>query len=139
MVTETEPMESGFARRPHTVVWEPTKACDVACTSCRANVQAGRDALELSTFECYKLIDQIAALQPHGFVITGGDPLKRADIFELIEYAQRRGLEPSLTPSATPLLTHDTIRKMKDAGVARVGVGLDGSKFEIHDKYRGIP
>lgn len=139
MVTETDSRNLDFSLKPHTVVWEPTKACDVACTSCRASVQAGRDALELSTYESYKLIDQIAALEPQSFVITGGDPLKRADIFELIEYACRRGLEPALTPSATPLLTHDAIRKMKDAGVARVGVGLDGSTAAIHDKYRGIP
>lgn len=139
MANETDFRTVDFSAKPHTVVWEPTKACDVACTSCRASVQAGRDALELSTFECYKLIDQIAALEPQSFVITGGDPLKRADIFELIEYACRRGLEPALTPSATPLLTHAAIRKMKDAGVARIGLGLDGSTAAVHDRYRGIP
>lgn len=127
-----------FNENPFVVIWEPTRACDLACFHCRAAAQPRRSSFELSTYEGYKLIDQIAALHPKVFVITGGDPLKREDVYQFIEYAKRRGLEPSLTPSATPLLTEDAVCKMKRYGLSRMAVSLDGSKAEIHDIFRGV-
>ncbi|MGD0126771.1 MAG: radical SAM protein [Terriglobia bacterium] len=72
------------------------------------------------------------------FVITGGDPLKRSDIFDL-EYATARGVRTSLTPSATPLLTGDAIAELRRRGLARLAVSLDGSTAEIHDAFRRVP
>ncbi len=73
------------------------------------------------------------------FVFTGGDPLKRQDVFELIRYAADKGVKVAVTPSATPLLTREAIFKMKEAGLVRLGISLDGSTPEIHDAFRGLP
>jgi radical SAM protein len=73
------------------------------------------------------------------FVFTGGDPMKRKDVFELIQYASGKGVKVALTPSATPLLTREAIFKLKEAGLVRLGISLDGSTPEIHDKFRGLP
>jgi MoaA/NifB/PqqE/SkfB family radical SAM enzyme len=71
-------------------------------------------------------------------VFTGGDPLKRPDLFELIEYAVGRGLQVALTPSATPLATRDAFQRARDAGVRRLGISLDGVDAETHDAFRGF-
>ncbi len=127
-----------FNERPFIVIWEVTQACDLACVHCRAMAQPYRNPLELSTEEGKRLIDEIAAMQVPVFVLTGGDPLKRPDIFELIEYATGRGVRTSLTPSATPLLTREAIAKLQRCGLARLAVSLDGSGAEIHDAFRRV-
>ncbi len=127
-----------FDQQPFIVIWETTQACDLACVHCRACAQPLRDLLELSTKQAKKLIDDIADLQAPVFVMTGGDPLKRPDIFELVSYCRDRGVRASLTPSATPLLTKDAIWKLKDAGLARLAISLDGSVPELHDKFRQV-
>jgi radical SAM protein with 4Fe4S-binding SPASM domain len=65
--------------------------------------------------------------------------MKRKDVFELISYAAGKGVQVALTPSATPLLTRDAIFKLKEAGLVRLGISLDGSTPEIHDNFRGLP
>jgi AdoMet-dependent heme synthase len=127
-----------FSERPFIAIWETTQACDLACVHCRACAQPLRSPLELSTKEAERLIDEIADLQVPVFVLTGGDPLKRPDIYELVGYAAQCGVRISLTPSATPLLTKDAIGKLKDAGLARLAVSLDGSTAEIHDAFRRV-
>jgi radical SAM protein len=127
-----------FDEQPFIVIWETTQACDLACVHCRACAQPLRDLLELSTKQAKKLIDDIADLRAPVFVMTGGDPLKRPDIFELVSYCRDRGVRASLTPSATPLLTKDAIWKLKDAGLARLAISLDGSVPELHDKFRQV-
>ena len=128
-----------FAQSPFVVIWETTQACDLACKHCRASAQPLAHPSQLNTAEAKNLIDQIADLQVPLFVFTGGDPLKRPDIFQLIEHAAAKGVHAALTPSATPLLTRDAIFKMKASGLARLAVSLDGSVPEIHDAIRGIP
>ena len=128
-----------FDQRPFIVIWETTQACDLACVHCRACAQPVRSALELSTSEAKRLIDQVADLEAPVFVLTGGDPLKRPDIFELVEYATTRGVRISLTPSATPLLTREAIVKLKQCGLARLAISLDGPTPEIHDAFRRVP
>lgn len=128
-----------YDRAPFLAIWETTQACDLACKHCRASAQPLAHPSQLNTAEAKNLIDQIAALQVPLFVFTGGDPLKRPDIFELIEHAAKLGVHAALTPSATPLLTRDAIFKMKASGLARLAVSLDGSVPEIHDGIRGIP
>lgn len=127
-----------FQQNPFIVIWEPTRACDLACLHCRAAAQPLRSRFELSTFEAFKLIDQIVDMKPRVFVITGGDPLKRPDLYQLVDYARRRGLPPSLTPSATPLLTHEALVRLKRAGLSRLAMSLDGSTAGTHDAFRGV-
>ncbi len=127
-----------FNESPFVVIWEATQACDLACVHCRASAQPLRSALELSTHEAQRLIDQIAEMRVPVFVITGGDPLKRPDIYGLVEYATGRGVRTSLTPSVTPLLTKEAIAELQRRGLARLAVSLDGSTAEIHDAFRGF-
>ncbi|HET7842458.1 MAG TPA: TIGR04053 family radical SAM/SPASM domain-containing protein [Terriglobia bacterium] len=127
-----------FDEKPFIVIWETTQACDLACVHCRACAQPLRSPLELTTIEAKGLIDEIARMRVPVFVLTGGDPLKRPDIFELVGYAAERGVRISLTPSATPLLTRQALEKLKAAGLARLAVSLDGSTAQIHDAFRGV-
>ena len=138
-----EPMRSIPARgeldydeTPFLAIWEVTQACDLACKHCRASAQPLAHPDELTNAEGKALIDQIAAMRVPIFVFTGGDPLKRQDVFELIRYAAGKGLHVALTPSATPLLTREAIFQLKEAGLVRLGISLDGSTPEIHDSLR---
>lgn len=128
-----------FNERPFVVIWEVTQACDLACVHCRASAQPGRNPLELGVKDSRRLIDQVAELRPPVFVITGGDPLKRPDIYDLVEYANAQGVRTSLTPSATPLLTRDAITELQKRGLARLAISLDGPTAEIHDTFRRVP
>jgi len=128
-----------YDRAPFLAIWETTQACDLACKHCRASAQPLAHPSQLNTAEALNLIDQIADLEVPLFVFTGGDPLKRPDIFQLIEHAAKKGVHAALTPSATPLLTRDAIFHMKDSGLSRLAVSLDGSMPAIHDSIRGIP
>jgi AdoMet-dependent heme synthase len=128
-----------FDERPFLVIWETTQACDLSCVHCRACAQPARNPFELSTTQAKGVIDEVAAMKVPLFVMTGGDPLKRPDIFELISYAAERGIRPSLTPSATPLLTREAVYKMKESGLARLAISLDGPTAEIHDAFRRVP
>jgi AdoMet-dependent heme synthase len=127
-----------FGERPFIAIWETTQACDLVCVHCRACAQPLRSPLELTTNEAKALIDEIAQMQVPVFVLTGGDPLKRPDVYELIEYAAKLGVRASLTPSATPLLTLEAIDRLQGAGLARLALSLDGSTAEIHDAFRGV-
>jgi len=128
-----------FYQTPFIVIWEVTQACDLACVHCRASAQSRRHPLELSTAESKKLIAEVAALQAPVFVLTGGDPLKRPDIYELVEYATACGVRTSLTPSATPLLTREALVRLRDCGLARLAISLDGPTATIHDAFRRVP
>lgn len=94
--------------------------------------------MELSTEEGKRLIDQIAAWEVPVFVLTGGDPIKRPDLFDLIGYARSVGVRVSLTPSATPLLTQQIVGRLKEAGLARLAVSMDGASAATHDAFRGM-
>jgi radical SAM protein with 4Fe4S-binding SPASM domain len=72
-------------------------------------------------------------------VFTGGDPLKRPDLYDLIRYSVKIGLRTNVTPSATPLLTAEAIEGFKAAGIARMAISLDGPDAATHDEFRGIP
>jgi radical SAM protein len=127
-----------FNERPFITIWEVTQACDLACVHCRASAQPDRHPMELSTSEGKALIDQIATLNVPVFVLTGGDPIKRSDLFELIGHARSRGVRVSLTPSATPLLTREIVVRLKEAGLARLAVSMDGASAQTHDAFRGM-
>ena len=127
-----------FDQAPMLVIWEVTQACDLACVHCRASARPERHPMELSTEEGKQLIDQIAAMQIPVFVLTGGDPIKRPDLFDLIGHARAAGVRVSLTPSATPLLTREIVVRLKEAGLAKLAVSLDGASAETHDAFRGL-
>ncbi|HET7584546.1 MAG TPA: TIGR04053 family radical SAM/SPASM domain-containing protein [Gemmatimonadaceae bacterium] len=127
-----------FDRAPFLVIWEMTQACDLACRHCRALARPWRDHAELTTAEAKQLVDSVCAFGRPLFVLTGGDPLKRPDTVPIVEYAARAGLRVALTPSGTPLMTRDVLQSLRDAGLARLAVSLDGSTALIHDRFRGV-
>lgn len=131
-------VQSGTGRRPRVVMWELTRACKLACAHCPAGASPRRSQLELPTYEAYKTIDQIVSLNPDEVIITGGDPLERTDLFQLLDYARRRGLAPSLMVGVTPALTGSAIGKLKRNGLARIVISLDSSSPKRHDAVRGI-
>ena len=125
-----------FDRTPFTVIWEVTRACGLRCVHCRADAQSQRHPLELTTEEGYRLLDQIAVLASPVVVLTGGDPLERPDLFELIEYGVSRGLPLAVTPSGTPRLTNEAVAKLSRLGIRRMALSLDGPDETVHDRFR---
>lgn len=131
---------SPYARAPFIVIWETTRACALACVHCRAEAIPHRDPRELTTEEACALVDAVRrfADPPPLLVFTGGDPLRRPDLVELVRYATRRGVSASVTPSATGAVTVGRLRALRDAGLARLAVSLDGSTPDVHDAFRGV-
>lgn len=132
-------MRAEFSRAPRLVAWEVTRACDLACQHCRAVAQPTADPRQLTTAEAFRLVDDIAAFgEPIILILTGGDPLKRADIYQVAERAARAGLRVVMSPSGTQV-SPDSVARLKQAGVQRISVSLDGSTAELHDGFRGVP
>ncbi|HET8546522.1 MAG TPA: TIGR04053 family radical SAM/SPASM domain-containing protein [Bryobacteraceae bacterium] len=133
-----------FDRAPLLVIWEVTQACDLACVHCRASAMPARNPFELTTTDGFRLLDEVKRFGESGgmtplMVFTGGDPLKRPDLFEMMRYSVRLGLRTNVSPSATPLLTNEAIDEFKRIGIARMAISLDGASGETHDAFRGIP
>jgi len=128
-----------FDQSPMLVIWEVTQACDLACVHCRASAQPERNSSELTTEQGYRLLDEIRSFGEPLMVFTGGDPLKRPDLYDLIRYSVKIGLRTNVTPSATPLLTAEAIEGFRDAGITRMAISLDGPDAASHDDFRGIP
>jgi radical SAM protein len=133
-------MSPDFSRAPFIVIWETTRACALACVHCRADAIARRDPRELTTQEARRLIDQIVAFgQPYPlFVLTGGDPMWRKDLAEIVGYASTAGLSVALTPSGTAAATKSRLAELKAAGLSRVAVSLDGPDAQTHDRFRRV-
>ncbi len=130
-----------YARAPMLIYWELTRACDLACRHCRAEAMVNRDPDELTTGEACALLRQVPKFGrplPH-LVLTGGDPLKRADLHDLIEEAGRLGIGVSLAPSGTSLLTAEAVERLREAGIQSMSLSLDGSNPDRHDAFRGVP
>ncbi|HLW55453.1 MAG TPA: TIGR04053 family radical SAM/SPASM domain-containing protein [Candidatus Angelobacter sp.] len=130
-----------FSRNPLLVYWEMTQACGLACKHCRAEAMPHPHPLELTTNESRAFLNQLLDFGdplPH-LILTGGDPLRRTDIFQLIDYARGLGLDVSITPSATYELTTDAITRLKIHGIQSLGLSLDGSSAEKHDAIRAVP
>jgi len=133
-------VHADFNMAPFTIAWEITRACAYACVHCRADAIHKRDPRELSTAEAKALIERLAAFGNHPILIfTGGDPMMRPDLFELIAYATECGLRCSLTPTATALPTKERLEKVRQAGIRRIALSLDAPTPEIHDNFRQVP
>jgi len=129
-----------FNHAPFIVIWETTRACALACVHCRADAIHRRDPRELTTDEAFRLMDQVRGFgtRPPLFVLTGGDPMRRSDLADLVRYGTSIGLTVALTPSGTAAATHARLTELKDAGLARLAVSLDGPTPEAHDAFRGV-
>lgn len=128
-----------FPKNPLMFYYETTRACDLVCKHCRASAQEHAAPDELSTEQALALIDDVARFPRKPTIcFTGGDPLKRADLFTLIQRATDLGIGSALTPSSTPLATFDAFKRAKEAGVSAIGLSIDGPNPEVHDAFRGF-
>lgn len=118
------------------VFWETTKACNLSCRHCRAVPQRSLGPRELTTRRALDLMDAIAAVGKPVFVMSGGEPLFRPDVFDLAEYGVETGFRMALATNGT-LVDQQTAAKIADAGFSRVAISLDGANRETHDRFRG--
>jgi radical SAM protein len=133
-------VHADFDQAPFTIAWEVTRACAYACVHCRADAQHQRDPRELSTEEAFALIDRLASFgNTPILVFTGGDPMMRRDLNDLIAYATQKGLRCSLTPTATALPTTERLEQVREAGIRRIALSLDAPRPEVHDAFRQMP
>lgn len=128
------------AERPHVIVWEVTRACQLACLHCRADAFTKPDPRQLTTQQGKALLDGFAAYgTPRPIVIlSGGDAFERPDLEELIAHGTSIGLPIALSPSVTPLLTDERLASVREAGVKAFSLSLDGATAATHDSFRGI-
>ncbi len=118
------------------ISWNVTKRCNLNCKHCyRSSTRSADIAGDLSLSEGERLIDEIAAAGFRLLILSGGEPLLRPDIFELIGHAVRVGLRPVLGTNGT-LIDRETALRLKDTGLAGVGVSLDDTEASRHDEFR---
>ena len=120
------------------VFWETTKACNLTCRHCRAVPQRKLGPMELNTSRAFDLIDSIAEIAKPVFVLSGGEPLFRPDLFDIAEYGVSTGFRMALATNGT-LVTDRIAARIADTGISRVAVSLDGAAALTHDKFRGVP
>ena len=127
--------------RPFLVLFELTRACDLACRHCRAEATPSAEPGELRTDEVCAVLDDLASLgSPRPIVVfTGGDPLTRPDLLELIRHGAGRGLSIAVSPSGTPRATPAALASLRQAGASAVSFSLDGATAATHDDFRGVP
>jgi radical SAM protein len=128
-----------FEKAPLLVIWEMTRACELACRHCRASAINQRHPDELTTGEALRLIEDVAELGVPLLVFSGGDPLQRLDLEELVAFARAWGLKTATIPAATARLTRARIRQLKAAGIQQLALSVDGSDSDRHDRLRGVP
>lgn len=127
-----------YSEAPRIVIWEMTRACALACRHCRAEAIPHRNSSELTTQEAFSLVDAVRECGKPIFVLTGGDPLMRDDIYKIAEYATYRGLRVAVSPSATGRLTRSALERLARAGCKRISLSLDAPTAEMHDRFRGV-
>ncbi len=129
-----------FPHSPLVAFYEVTRACNLLCRHCRAEAQPHSHPLELDTRASLSLIDNLTKFpKPPLLVLTGGDPIKRRDVFDIVHHAVAAGLKTAMTPSATKLVTTKAVGLLKEAGLHRLAVSLDGADADIHDGFRRVP
>ncbi len=128
-----------FAQKPLLVIWETTQSCELACRHCRASAQLERHSDELTTLEGEQLLADIAELGTPIVVLSGGNPMRRADLCRLISHGKQLGLRMATIPAATELLTEQAVRELKESGLDQMALSLDFPDAKLHDQFRGVP
>ena len=122
-------------RRP-IVVWNITRACNLKCVHCYNDSGVGKPSNEVTTAKAKEVLDDLAQFGAPSVLFSGGEPLMRPDLFELIEYAVGQGLRAVISTNGT-LIAPDKAKLIKDLGVSYVGISLDGMG-PVNDKFRGV-
>jgi radical SAM protein len=128
-----------FSLAPFLVIWETTQACNLACVHCRACAQPSRHPDELTTAEGFRLLADAARMGTPVFILSGGDPLQRPDLLDLVREGKRLGLRMGTIPAATPVLDAAMVHSLKEAGLDQMALSLDYPRADLHDGFRGVP
>ena len=124
---------------PKWIAWEITRRCNLHCVHCRSSSQleaAGHPDFSLA--EAKRVLDEICAYANPVMVLSGGEPLLRPDVFEIAAYGTGLGLRMCLATNGS-LVTEETCRNIKEAGIKMVSLSLDGSTAQVHDNFRNQP
>lgn len=124
------------AKPPRIIAWEITRSCNLACAHCRASAHCEPYPGELTLDQCKGVIDDIASICSPILILTGGEPLMRKDIFEIIDYARERGLHPVIGTNGT-LIDDECASRIAEHGIPRVSVSLDFPDMRGQDAFRG--
>lgn len=127
-----------FEQAPLLVIWEVTRACELACQHCRADAINWRDPRELTLDEGKRLLDEIKQMGTPIVVLTGGDPIQRDDLEALIAHGKTLDLRMGTIPAGTPRLTRERLQSLKEAGVDQVAFSIDAPTAEKHDTFRNV-
>lgn len=122
---------------PRIVAWEVTRTCMMSCCHCRAGASNKHYEGELSTEECFKVIDSLAECGISILILTGGEPMVRDDIYEIVTYSKEKGLRVVMAPCGL-LLNIENCRKLLSSGISRISLSLDGANERTHDFFRGM-
>ena len=125
-----------FNQSPLLVIWEATQACDLACAHCRVAPRPERDPAELTTDEAFEMLEEVKRFGNPLMILTGGDLMKRPDIFDLAYRSVALGLRTNITPSPTPRLTAQVIEEFRKCGISRMAMSIDGPDAPTHDALR---
>ena len=127
----------GQAHVPKLIAWEVTRSCMLACTHCRAAARAAPYEGELSTDECFRLLDNIAAFSKPIIILTGGEPMLRPDIYDIAAYGTKLGLRMVMAPCGA-LIDDESAAKILASGIGQISISLDGAAAASHDAFRGV-
>ena len=121
---------------PKWIAWETTRRCNLKCVHCRSSSELNiADHPDFSLDEAKEIIDNITSYASPVLVLSGGEPLLRADIFDIAQYGTDKGLRMCLATNGT-LVTEDTCIKIKETGIRMVSLSLDGATAATHDDFR---
>jgi len=122
---------------PRLIAWEVTRSCLLNCVHCRAAARYGPYPGELTTEECYRFLDDVKSFSDPIIILTGGEPMMRPDIYDIAKYGTRLGLRMDMAPCGL-LVTEELAQKIKDSGVMRVSLSIDGLTAESHNAFRRV-
>lgn len=122
--------------RPRLIAWEITRRCHLKCKHCRASAEDESYENEFSTEEIKKTLVNIASFSKPIIILTGGEPMMRDDIYEIAAFGNSLGLRMVMAPCGK-LVDSESIRKMKEAGIQRISLSIDGASKKTHDNFRG--
>lgn len=118
------------------IAWEITRRCNLACKHCRAEAHFEPYPGELTNAQAKALIDTFPEVGNPIIIFTGGEPLMRPDWDDLVSYANAKGLRCVMAPNGT-LITAENARRMKEVGIQRCSISIDGPEASTHDEFRG--
>ncbi|RLB85669.1 MAG: heme b synthase [Deltaproteobacteria bacterium] len=119
------------------VAWEITRSCNLDCVHCRAAAGRGPYQGELSRERAFEILQEIATVGKHIVILTGGEPLLRKDVFDLARQGTAQGLRMVMATNGT-LLNESIVKEIKDSGIKRVSISIDGASAQQHDAFRKV-